>query len=345
MSMTLKWVFTMIVSATVGCSVINDIKDTKKAAKEMQESTERLTKNTEDVSASSESMLTSGREALSAMSASSAFEELLETEDDDLRLTKSVNIFLAMEFQHWRGAGSDTLEIRDELMTKAVTWFFGNPGALVSNDFEIDPWFLDGVWRTIGSLAVAMSRVHPTQKHVVKETGHKEYSFYDILVEGLKYESDSARGEEIPSWAKIVLQNKPKAIHFLQMRHNYFRLVLASRLVSLSLWNFIGNYLYVYTWTADLTDLNTENYNQFNDWLKKIMQTEADLVDLDVNPEYNSKAQRVWENMVLTSQDSHNFLNVNDGNSALVKAREEFVSNLAAAMGREYIVKERRSSK
>ena len=100
--------------------------DMKETTNKMEKTTKKVSSSTEQLKNRTEDLYKGAREVISILNQNINFDDVIEIENSNISdklLTASI-FFASMEFQHWQGDYEDSLEVRQELMRKAIQYFF-----------------------------------------------------------------------------------------------------------------------------------------------------------------------------------------------------------------------------
>lgn len=308
----------LVFSSAVGCSLKKDMDKMADTTKKMDRKMGDLAKDTKGAKDAAINLGEKSAIAFGMPQVEEHYKELVEDTSTLGKLAHAISYFYAFPFQHWRGEHFESVESREESMALAVEKFFSHVNILVDDGLVVDKFFLDNEWLSLAAFSVGMSRIFPDQERFAKRNNFKPYSMYSLITEGLSMKARSEAGEGIPRWASIVLRHEQVAYYLLQLRHNYFPLVLVSRLSNLEdPIELLGGLVDItakarlllfrhFSWHADISQLNREQTLELEDWLTKMDHTRIFLVQQGIPLEYLSHTVRVLENMVLLAEDPEN---------------------------------------
>jgi len=224
-----------LVSAVVllaGCSFKKNMEDTKNNAEEMKGISKSL-------KTSQEYLTIMARSGSAGAFSVEQFRKIKEANTVSEKLAEATVYFAGMEYQYWVGWGQDTQALRESMWAKNLEMFFVQTDQLVKNSYPFAGtwWSLgykpDPKMETLGVIAISMSKLAEEQHRMTQRTGIKSVSAYDMIKEGLKYKADYDAGKPIPEWAKVVVKKQKTAIYLLQLRHNFFPLLVLAQMSAL----------------------------------------------------------------------------------------------------------------
>lgn len=311
----------------------------KKDAETMRDATKNIESNSKQLTQDTSRLGHNMREVECQHGRKEAMEMFVSAGGDGDRCVAAATFLAFQEYQKWTGQFSDTLEVRDELLRRAVEIFFASTMSWVNQGRPINMsdnllYFVNDAFtkdfRNAGAMAMELDFLHPEQTGYAVAAGVPVYTMYDLIVSGLKMEEASNRGEQIPSYAKFVLRWKSQAIYFLQLRHNFLIAKVMGRVSDFSD-NYV-NKLLMSTWglrslvktDVDLDSLSRESLIEFNELLKKAEDTKEVLRALDskgrFKPQYNLIIMDSWKALNFKTSENHKFIqNLKD---QFMKARQ-----------------------
>lgn len=290
---------------TSGCQIKEEM-DT------MRESTEAIEKNAAGLGHDM-------REVEASNSRTAGLLMMNQATGDAGRFAGATKFVTAMEFQKWHGDKHDTIEIRLLFFERAIKVLFAatkdwmnyglplnwtdDPGYFLAEAYSAD-------FRKLGAIAAELGFIHPEQELRAGKANVSTVSLYDLLVSGLNYEKNAARGEAIPNYAVEVLKWKPFAIYYLQLRHNF---LLGKTLGQLTPYsdNFLQKVLmttsatrWMVTSHVNLDQLSQFQFEEAKHNLDAVEKTKKDLIALGHKPVYNTMILRAWNSLTYSSQDT-----------------------------------------
>jgi hypothetical protein len=292
----------LLVGLSIGCSLKEDLDETQATTKRMEATTRGMADTTT-------TMYSGARSAFGLTMAKEALDKLFETSDTQAMLDYAITFFGALPFQEWQGRGRDSQEVREELYNGAVKLFFSSIQRLVDDSYPVNPKIPSKNWLRLSALSVAMSYISDDQKVLARDYKFEARSVYDLIVEGLQRKNEFTNSDNAPEWITSILRSEDIALYMLQLRHNYFPLVIASRLSAIEdkTWGLPLNYLTQTTfwnWKVDLDRLNYAQVEQILEWLEKIDHTRVVLVNLGEKVQFNSSVIRLMRNLVWEGTES-----------------------------------------
>ena len=290
---------------------MDDMKDT---TKKMENTTSKMGRSTEHLKDRTEDLFKGAREIIAITNQNLTFEDVIAKGGvSDKLLTASI-FFASMEFQHWQGDYEDVPAVRDELMAKAVKYFFWKIDDFINDDYDINTPFIPqsipflgesyNRWLNLSVFAVAMSKVHESQVDIAFQRAVPVYSMYDIIKEGLAAKDKYETGEELPEYIAEVLRYESKAKYLLQLRHNFYPIILASKLSNIedSTWQALKHkYL---TWEVDPGAFNKAQYEMFDEILAKGFETRQFLESANVELKVNETVSEIYKNLMWVITDN-----------------------------------------
>lgn len=232
----------------VGCNMAGDVKDTKDTSKniegyskELDDNSKKLKDDSHYIADGTGKIFGGGRKDLTFERPDERYKELIAATGDIEKLRYATAMVRSFEFQLWTGTGDDTVKKKNEFYAKAIRDFFAMTGSLIGFDHNVDttmattllgdliPGCPSGRWKSLASIAVAMSEIDPDQQAASDANHIPAESIYTLILKGLAYKADANANKEIPEYATQVLAWEDEAYYFLQLRHNYFPAMVLSR--------------------------------------------------------------------------------------------------------------------
>lgn len=289
-----------------GCSLKKDLDDTK-------HTTEDMKAISQSIKTSQEYLTILARAGSTGAFSIEQFERVKNAEKlaDKLELTTAY--FAGMEHQYWLAWGQDTQELRESMWAKSVELFFGQIEGLVNDDFPVDgSWWsmgykFDSDTETLGLLSVTMSKISSEQARMTKKFGVKSYSAYDLIKEGLQYKADYDAGKPVPEWAVKVLRKRKTALYLLQLRHNFYPLIVLSQMTNVEdspKW-FLAKSL-VNNFTVNLEDFDKAELDYYVELLGKGLDARRYLEKVEcVKPRFSKLTKHFYESMLVQMGSSN----------------------------------------
>ncbi len=282
-----------------GCSIKKDMEETKQTTEEMKGISQ-------SIKTSQEYLTILARAGSSGAFTVEQFERVKHAEKLSDKLELTTAYFAGMEYQYWLGWGQDTQELRESMWAKGIEMFFSHIDGLVDDHFPMSgSWWTLGYklsddQETLGIVSVGMSKVSTEQERMTKKFGIKSYSAYDLIKEGLKYKVDYESGHSVPEWAVKVLRNEKTAIYLLQLRHNFYPLIVLSRMTNVEdspKW-FLAKSL-VQDIQIDLTQFSKAELDYYQELLNKGLDARMYLErTLCIQPQYSKLTQHFYSSAV-----------------------------------------------
>ena len=290
-----------------GCSIKKDMEDTKRTTEDMKGISQ-------SIKTSQEYLTILARAGSSGAFTVEQFERVKRAVKLSDKLELTTAYFAGMEYQYWLGWGQDTQELRESMWAKGIEMFFSHIDGLVDDDFPMDgSWWslgykLSDEQETLGIVSVGMSKVSTEQERMTKKFGIKSYSAYDLIKEGLKYKADYEAGHSVPEWAVKVLRNEKTAIYLLQLRHNFYPLIVLSRMTNVEdspKW-FLAKSL-VQGIDIDLSQFSKAELDYYQELLGKGLDARIYLErTLCIQPQYSKLTQHFYSSSVFKMSEFGN---------------------------------------
>ena len=291
-----------ILLATVllcSCSMPKNMDDMKKTTQDMKKVTDKMAKLTEHIEKRTEDIFQGSREVVSVERQNISIDDVLNSDGFGKRLKRSMVYFLSMEYQHWTGNYKDDLKEREQLMAEAVDNFFSDIDDLIDDKMPVStpiipsfvPYFgrAQRNWENLSILSLTMSKVHSKQEEYAKAHALKVYSMYSMITEGLAMEPKYNNGEKVPKWAESVIEHEHEAVYLLQLRHNFYPFLIASKITNIED-GFLKKIRHFFkSWYVKESYLNKKQLETLNLYLDLASETQKYLtdnlgIDLEINP-------------------------------------------------------------
>jgi hypothetical protein len=268
---------------------------------EIKDYSGKLAKRTEDIEAEA------GREAshrmlmyhLDMLFGENSFEPSLQrklyglNEEPDL-LVAAGGAIESMRFQLWKGDFLETTEVLDIFLEKSLEPLFVRLLKHIPRHFDVDvgsftkrTFELNRSYKGLASLAVKIDRLDPRFEKAVADAGLAKFTLYDLFVEALHNRRSMQRKELFPRATAKILQYEKEVEYLLQLRHNYFQMMVLARLTDFQDRNLFRRA--VMWWSGQTVELsaNPEQLSEWSEWLRLARKTRADLRALGLQPRYN----------------------------------------------------------
>lgn len=301
----------------IHCSQKQDMDEVKQLTKDIKETTDTMGRSTEQLKDHTGDFYQDSREIISSLNQKISFSQVLSAQQTSQKLQIAKQYFASMEFQLWRGPLQESVEGREMLLTKAVNDFFAEVSSFIQGEMPIDtpllppqtPWWGKGFerWHNLSTLSVAMSAVNETQLQMAFQHSIPAYSLYDIIKEALLLREDYAQGKKTPSYVEAVLRYESEAIYLLQLRHNFYPLILVNQLrKSKEGWWTMAKIKFL-VWEIDPISFNKAQYGMFEENLQKGFATRKFLESLQIPLVSNQWVDEIFKNLRWVITDSEPF--------------------------------------
>lgn len=289
----------------------------KDSTKKMKDTTDKMSRSTEQLKKRTEDLYKGTREIISTTNQNVSFDDVLKTEGISEKLLNASIFFASMEFQHWQGDYEDTRLVREELIAKAVKYFFWKIDDLIQDDYDIEtpfivgniPWLGESYrnWINLSVLSVAMSKVHESQVEIAFKRSVPVYSMYEVIKESLSLKEKHRNGQKVPKYVEEVLRYEQTALYLLQLRHNFYPLILASKLSNIedSFWQ-AAKHKY-WKWKVNPANFNRAQYAMFEEILHLGFETRVFLKSINTQIKYNESVDKIYNNLTWIITDNKPF--------------------------------------
>lgn len=279
------------------CSLKKNMDEMKDSTVHMKDQTDRLAKTSDGLAHRTNALETELTEKETYAMFVLNIQKLFGEDDEVGQWNQEPSMLLyagaavrSMRFQFWKGDGSESLKTLDDRFEESAKIFFTRTVQYIPRDFEVNVLNPSRAYKAVASLGTQLDEVRPEYVASLQQAGLSHLSLYDVIVDSLRHQNvTAARTETLPQTAAMVLQWKQEAIHFLQLRHNYFPMMVLTRMTDFpDLWAFPGRFMMTLQGrTVDLSKFDTEQLREWTSWLNKAEQTRLDLQSIGVTPVYN----------------------------------------------------------
>lgn len=299
----------LLILAFTGCSLKQNMDQVRDDTRDIKDATGRVEEMTNNVAEHTRDVYLDGRKAGSIKELRDNFAKLREGGQESVvqKIEYATVYFASQEFQYWKGRREDETERRSLLFAKGVDLFFSQIDDLIDETFPISVLniFSQGFrnWLDLSVLSMAMDKIEDDQLVLASEKGFRPMSMLNLVEEGLKYRKASLANEQIPLYANRVLQREQQAIYLLQLRQNFYPLLVLGLMTDFdeSLLN-MGEKLLSFKklglgWTLDLRFANQEQLRMWRDFLRSAEETREFLQQIGQPPQINPVVQQAFQNI------------------------------------------------
>lgn len=323
----------LMILALVGCSLKQNMDQVRDDTRDIKDATGRVEGMTSNVADHTRDVYLDGRKAGSIKELRDNFAKLREGGQESVvqKIEYGTVYFASQEFQYWKGRLEDDTERRLLLFAKAVDLFFAQIDDLIDESFPVSVLniFSQGFhnWLDLSVLSMAMDKIEDDQLVLARERGFRPISMLNLIEEGLKYRKASLAGEQIPLYANRVLQREQQAIYLLQLRQNFYPLLVLGLMTDFDegLLN-MGEKILSFKklglgWTLDLRFANQEQIRMWRDFLRSAEETREFLQQIGRSAQLNPVVQQAFQNIKTVRLPKVSEL-------SLEREREEFLALL-----------------
>lgn len=155
------------------------------------------------------------------------------------KLDEAAQYFQAMEFQLWRGQGSDTEALRESLYLDAFRQFFYDVKRYAPHgELDIAPTSTDPNQEDLNALAATMHFKNQKLVLMARQTGRTPDTVLS-LIENTLLERRAVNAGEIP-WGSLpryqqeILENADLAVYMLRLRTSFIPVILLSEISTIN---------------------------------------------------------------------------------------------------------------
>lgn len=284
----------------------------------MAENTEHLKTGTEKVRQTSDELYDALRQGSSLELRTQLFKSLLESESTGRKIAEAVHYLMAFEYQLYTGFARDTdLAKRDKLMGEATQEFFMSLKDIYVVTDKVDPLAQGNAKEvysnankeaSFNAMAMGIHMLNRKQEENVKNNpGMEAVSMYSMISHALVIDKEVSEGrmkvEEVPVFAKHVLNNKRMAIKILQARQMMVKVVFLgetspllegttklTKIYKFGSMNLAG-------WDLKLNEMPATQVQEFNHLFSLMQETRDLLSTIAVEPQTNYWVERMLRKM------------------------------------------------
>lgn len=206
-------------------------------------------------------------------------------------------------FQFWKGDFHDSLSALDDRYELSADIFFVRLSKYIPRDLEVDRWMPDRPYKAIAALGARLDEVRPEYLAALSRQGLSNLSFYDVIMTALKNRSAYTREEILPKTTAKILQWEQEAIYVMQLRHNFLPLMALTRASDMQDRGDFGKAVMMVTGQKiDLSEKNPEQLREWTRWLRKALQTRADLKAAGIEPKSNAVMRMLLKSADFSSE-------------------------------------------
>jgi hypothetical protein len=197
----------------------------------------------------------------------------------------------SLYFQCWES--SFELSELDARFKLGIEMLFVKALQHIPRDFTVDILKPDRSYEAIASLGVKLDRLRATYATSLQQRGLPEISLYSVLMTALADRNQIARTEQFPQATTMALQYPREITYMMQLRHNYFPLMVVARMTNLQDLGTVG----LLGMRQGLSSSDAVNFDKLNPsseelkewtlWLNQAMETRASLRKMGIAPQYN----------------------------------------------------------
>jgi hypothetical protein len=289
----------VLAGLATGCSLKKSLDETTSATQQMKDSTDGIRRDSDLLAARTDDMNSELTLDASTGKVTDHLNILFgeapgQYPANEVGYLKEAGIAInAMWFQYWKGNFNDVSQRLDERFELGADLLLAHVKEHSSLDHPIDKFYPDRNYLGCASIAVELDTVLPQFTESLARAGLGPYSFYDLVVDALASGGSKYYKGSYPLAVTKVLEYKQDAIYLLQLRQNYYSMMVYAELVE-----FAGHGMfertpkYFMTQTVDLAPKSNEQLARWTRWLKAAKQTREDLVRIGIQPEYNMTFQK-----------------------------------------------------
>lgn len=330
-----RLIVALSVLVLAGCSMPDDVKDTRKNSEDLRVEASKLGANAEVLKEETTKMNKGiedvkhyGRKGTVDHDITYFFKLLEQSGSNTERCMRATQLIRTLEFQQWSGNGDDNVARKEDLDERGMEQFMGFAKSLISGNYDVgDKQGLylsrewrdrlsmvnppDSRWLNVAALAANMHEVDVDQVAAAARLKIPISTIYSMIINGLSLKEAHDRGEKVPKYVETVLRFEPEAKFLLQMRHNFFPVMVLSEFTDIDKEIFNRNNLMNFPldlfdrinsvmrtgFKAKLTESNlTRIKKEAVDWGRNALDTQKDLEKLGIKLEFNPFAAQVFYN-------------------------------------------------
>ncbi len=326
------------------CGKVNDMHDAtmdmQKSTHSLGDKTDHLSNKTDQIQSATCKMYTSLRQGNAKQSRDNDMTAMRASKNINEKLELSAKYMQGFEYQLWTDSCADNAP-RDVVIDQAVTELLTTLEPYVKNRSKVTATKQSDDYQTLYALAATLHRVNELQAVYLKDTDEKPLRPLDILLQGLKYNQMSNRGELgdviAPSWATIVGKYEKDAEFVLRLRANFMMAYGYAVADSDSYGDAPGTLekilrigttkLFSSKWKPNLEARDpTEIRERITVALTLAQETRAGLVALGIDPMIDETVQKIWKNADFSAFDLKAMAAGKGDDPARAKAIQDLIS-------------------
>lgn len=272
-----------------------------------------------------------GRHAQAAINRDNAFKRILAANTPEAKTAAATSFLMSFEFQQWGICGSDTLEVREQLINTGIQEFFYtivdtvSPNttalAMASRHSDLDQAALRD--DNFNAIAASLHGIDDVQLQVLKRASSgnasklPSVSMLSLLEEGLKLSQSSS--ETVKPWQHQVLSHRTLALRLIQSRQSFAIAAVVGKLIpeptssnigtsaSLLVDRIVGGFHIarkVADWEANINDFTVDELNDLSFYLTIAVESRKFLKNIGLTPIIDPEFAPIFNGLTLSSTGS-----------------------------------------
>lgn len=291
----------------------------------MAQNTEKLKSETQQVRQTSDELYDALRQGTAVQLRTQLFKTLLEAESTGRKIAAAVHYLMSFEYQLYTGFANDLDPAkREHFLGEATQEFFMSLKDVYLNTDQVDPlaqgsaqdiYGLANKDATFNAISLGLHMLNRKQTENLKGLPQESsVSMLTMIEDSLKFEkplnNNQLQYEQLPVFARHVLNNKKMAIKLLQARQSMAKAVFLaeaspllegtsqfSKIYQFGTMNTIG-------WDLKMNDLTEAQVNSFLELLSFMHHSQRVLVGLGIQPQANRWVERMLRKMNIVSSSA-----------------------------------------
>jgi hypothetical protein len=292
-----------------GCQVVKDSKDMKKTLTELNRKADPLSKRIIDVEeeatfeASARSFDNYVEKLFAENDKTGQLADRSVVTDADAAVFAGMAI-KSMYFQFWKGDYNDTKAALDDRYELALELFFARANKHIPRHLSVNEVEPSRSWKGLAALGALSDELRPEYVVALNKNSLPVLGLYQVLVQGLK--NDLRVGPHQDYGLKKMMAKvshwRQESIYVLQLRHNFFPLMVLTRMSDLHQRGKMGQLKFATLgFQVDLNppdktrQISEAQLIEWTRWLNKSLETVRVLRELGIEPQFNQSVATLFQ--------------------------------------------------
>jgi outer membrane murein-binding lipoprotein Lpp len=324
--------------ATTNDSVLSSIKDTNTTAKDTDAnvkqsvlSVQQSTVQTTKIAVAEQFIYSDGRQSSGLDARIKLLDHLNTAASMDDKIFDAGAYFKGMEYQLWKGVGSDDAVKMDQLLDCAMVEFVRKLADYLPSDLsKIDITATDQKSLNLFALSTGAQEMNPN----VIQTSPPIPSMLDLIKHVISINADVNSGKtaekDLKDWERDGLASYPELVYYLQVRENFLAAMTIGKInPDFAKVGLLGDAKKIYDvvmdkithgWPGNFSSINLEQIVTFSKWLNEANTTATFLKSIGEPTKVDQSLQGLLVSMKVVDGPSH------DNDAVRLPALETFKS-------------------